>query len=189
MKTTFVATILAVIGTLSIAQASVEPGIHRELRRGPPSCERLVERDETKGAEAEAVMSFIEEQLESGRSLFGNTVAQAALEKMEKKRDFMECMLKQCTEDGALDSPDRELCRDDDDQNRRGLRRRGGRGGFFGPPRDGEGDDDFDCEDDIDDADAFIKALEDEYEENGVVENRVARMIILKVEMRVLWCD
>ena len=188
MKTTFIATILAVIGTLSIAQASVEPGIHRELRRGPPSCERLVERDETKGAEAEAVMSFIEEQLESGRSLFGNTVAQAALEKMEKKRDFMECMLEQCSVPNPPDSPDRENCRDDDDQNRRGLRRRGGRGGFFGPPRDEEGDD-FDCDEDIDYAEAFIEALEDEYEENGVIENRVARMIILKVEMRVLWCD
>ena len=182
MKTTFIATILAVIGTLSIAQASVEPGIHRELRRGPPSCERLVERDETKGAEAQTVMDFIQSKLSTGESLDGNTVAQAALEKMEKKRDFMECMLEQCTGNDALDSPDRELCRDDDDQNRRGLRRRGVRGGFFGPPRGEEGDD-FDCDEDIFDAETFIDVLE-----GNLPNNQVAKRIIFAIEMRISLC-
>lgn len=182
MKTTFIATVLAVIGTLSIAQATVEPGIHRELRRGPPSCERLVERDETKGAQAETVMSFIEDQLESDGSLFGNTVAQAAYDRMIKKRDFMACMLEQCSGPNPPESPDRALCPDDDEQNRRGLRRRGGRGGFFGPPQDGEGDD-FDCEDDILDAEAFIDELEENFPDN-----RVAKMIVFAIEMRISLC-
>lgn len=187
MKTTFIATVLAVISSFStIAQAtgSVEPGIHRGLRRGPPSCERLVERDETKGAEADTVLSFIEDQLESGGSLFGNPVAQAAYDRMIKKKKVMTCMLDQCSVPDPPESPDRALCPDDDDErNRRGLRRRGGRGGFFaGPPRDGDGDA-FDCEEDVFDAEEFIDELEGNFPDN-----RVAKMIVFAIEMRISLC-
>lgn len=185
MKTTFISTILAVVSALGVVQAIGEPDIHRELRRGRPSCERLTSGDDSRGADANAVFTFIGEQIETGGTLENNVVATAAYDKMSKMKEFKDCMLNQCIDNETLESPDPAQCRQDE-QTRRGLRRHGGpgnRGSFFGPP-----DDEFDCETDIDDAQTFISVIEDEFGDNGG-DNRAARMVILKVEMRMLWCD
>ena len=183
MKTPFVATILAINGTLSIAQAK-PAGIFdtdRELRRGPRDCtsflERYAERDTVAEDDFAAVIT--------GLSNRGNVVAEKMLEKMQREAEKADCINNICTTEPDSFSPG--ICRPDDEddgETRRALRRHGGgsRGGFGGGRRGGIED----LCDNLDDADEVIDELTEAFEEG---DNKYARRAIMMLTMGTMMCD
>ena len=184
MKTTFVATILALIGTLSIARATPAGifDIGRELRRGPRDCASFLTRYKERDTDAEEAFATVI----TGLSNSGNVVAEKMIEMMQRKAEVAECINDICNNDPDSFSPG--VCRPDDEEDngetRRALRRHGGggRGGFGGGRRGGIED----LCDNLDDANEVIDALNTAFDD---VDNKYADKAIMMLTMGTIMCE
>lgn len=178
MKTTFVATILAAIGTLSIAESKPARifDIGRELRRGidcPTFMQRYTERDNVAEQNLKDVLTGLD----------GNVIAEKMLEMMQRKAEVTACIYKECDE-GTFEPGDCRPDNEDNGETRRALRRHGGggRGGFGGGRRGGIEDL---CEN-LDDANDVIDELTREFQE---VDNKYADRAIMMLTMGTIMCE